>query len=142
MVQGRGVIRDEPAQRPAVGLFPRALKGLGVSDDALGACVGVEDGVGDVVGCCSGAHVVDVFRVGRGVGWEVLVFFGIGGARGTVTIFGVRGVFLPALLEELVEFGLGSRGHDERRRARRKDGEKGIFYKPGSQFSGQINFFP
>lgn len=126
MVQGRGVIRDEPAQGPAVGLFPRALEGLGVGDDALGACVGIEDGVGDVVGCCARAHVVDVFGVGGGVCWGVLVFFGIGGARGTVTIFGVGGRFLLAVVEELVEFGLGSRGHDGRRRARKRRGRRNL----------------
>lgn len=107
-------------QGTAERLFAGSFKGLGIGNDTLGASIGIKDGVRNLVGSVAGPHVVVVIL---GVGGEVLVVFFcfVVGRSGRITVFRVRGCFLLAVLEDLVEFFLG-RGHSERRRKKNRRG--------------------
>lgn len=110
-------------QGSAEGLLAGPLEGLGVGNDTLGACVGVEDGVGDLVVGTRGNHVVRVLVLVFGVEDAALAqvagFGGVGevwAGRAVVllVIFGVGGELVAVVVHQLIEFVLGGHGDGER----------------------------
>lgn len=102
-------------QGAAEGLLPSTLEGLGVGDDALGARVGLEDGVGNVVVACAGGdHVAGLFvavlvgGVVRGVPVWV-ARRGLLVRENRLAVFGVGGGLVAVIAEQLVELVLGRR---------------------------------